>query len=62
MKHLLMNPAFPDLVGQWAAEIERAETERTDGANDNDEDEDSGVGDPLLIALARQEIAATRLW
>ena len=56
MRHLLMDPAFPDLVGQLA-------DERKDDrcANDNGEDLKE-LSDPLLIALARAEIAATRCW
>ena len=58
MKHLLMDPAFPDIVGAWAAE-------ERDCANDNhgkDHEPNHDLSDPLLIILAKMEIAATRLW
>ena len=57
MRHLLMDPAFPDLVGQLARE-------RTDDrhANDNSDETLEELSDPLLIAFARAEIAATRCW
>jgi hypothetical protein len=58
MKHLLMDPAFPDLVGGWAADDR-------DCANDNKDDCAEPIhdlSDPLLTVLARMEIAATRLW
>jgi hypothetical protein len=56
MRHLLMDPAFPDLLRQL-------EDERKDErcANDNGMDAEE-LSDPLLIAFARAEIAATRCW
>jgi hypothetical protein len=63
MKHMLMNPAFPDIVGEYAfAEV--TETEMTLGvcANDNGDMIDREVADPLFDLMARQEIAASRLW
>jgi hypothetical protein len=59
---MLMDPAFPDLVGRWATETLRTEAERLACTNDNDQDTDCDPGDPLLIALAKLEVAATRLW
>ena len=60
MKHLLMDPAFPDIVGEWAA----AEAAALTGANDNGDaaDERWELSDPLLAVAARMEIEATRLW
>lgn len=57
MRHLLMDPAFPDLVGQLA-------DERKDNrcANDNGAEREDELSDPLLVAFARAEIAATRCW
>ena len=60
MKHLLKDPAFPDLVTQWARE-QRASQARL-SANDNRGDSADWLGDPLLMQLARLEIAATRCW
>jgi hypothetical protein len=60
MRHLLMDPAFPDIVGEWAEREARAET-----ANDNEGDDDSdadALSDPLLALVAKAEIDATRLW
>ena len=56
MRHLLMDPAFPDLVGQLADE---RKNERS--ANDNSREAEE-LSDPLLIAFARAEIEATRCW
>ncbi len=64
MRHLLMDPAFPDLVADWAAEVDQ----RFEGAiwescaNDNGSDSAADLADPLLTALGKLEIAATRLW
>ena len=56
MRHLLMDPAFPDLLRQL-------EDERKDDghANDNSREAEE-LSDPLLIAFARAEIEATRCW
>ena len=56
MRHLLMDPAFPDLLRQL-------EDERKDErcANDNCREADE-LSDPLLMAFARAEIAVTRCW
>ena len=56
MRHLLMDPAFPDLVGQLA---QQRDEDRS--ANDNSREAEE-LSDPLLIALAQAEIAATRCW
>ena len=59
MKHMLMDPAFPDLVGQWAG---KEPAEDRDCANDNRDDSADWLSDPLLAQLAKLEIAATRCW
>jgi hypothetical protein len=60
MKHLLADPAFPDIVGQWAA---GDEAKPVAGANDNAAaDWEDELSDPFLDAVARMEVAATRLW
>ena len=56
MRYLLMDPNFPDLVGQLARE---GKDDRY--ANDNSGEAEE-LSDPLLIAFARAEIAATRCW
>ena len=61
MRHLLMDPAFPDIVGEWAEQEAREETRRNASANDNHEKGDA-ASDPLLALVARAEIEATRLW
>lgn len=65
MRHALMHPAYPDIVGQAAAE---------NLANDNSLDEprppipdeqeaaQSDWSEALFQLAARVEIAATRLW
>lgn len=63
MRHLLMDPAFPDLVAEWASDpAETLGSDACDCANDNGEDYPNEWSDPLLGALDRLEIAATRLW
>ena len=61
MRHLLMDPKFPDIVGEWAAEEARI---ALTGANDNGgiSDERWELSDPLLALAARAEIEATRCW
>jgi hypothetical protein len=61
VKHLLSDPAFPDTVGEWAAEEAGKELPPARCANDN-HDERDGLSDPLLALVARAEIEATRLW
>jgi hypothetical protein len=62
MKHLLMHPGFPDLVGDCAfTELAEADALRP-GANDNGDAPASELADPLFLVMARREIAATRLW
>ena len=60
MRHLLMDPAFPDIVGEWAKQEAQNEANKA-SANDN-RDEPAELSDPLLALVARAEIEATRLW
>lgn len=60
MRHLLMDPAFPDIVGEWA-EREAKDDRQGAWANDNHE-EAAELSDPLLSLVARAEVEATRLW
>ena len=61
MKQLLADPAFPDIVGEWAAGEARKDASSSDCANDNHWERDA-LSDPLLALVARAEIEATRLW
>ena len=60
MKHMLMDPAFPDIVGEWAKQEHCRET--CGCANDNDQAERDALSDPLLELVARAEIDTTRIW
>jgi hypothetical protein len=62
MRHLLMDPAFPDIVGEWASQEAQEDAESPFCANDNHGDAMDGLSDPLLSLVARAEIEATRLW
>jgi hypothetical protein len=62
MRHLLHDPAFPDMVGEWAAQEAAAAALATGPANDNSRDIEDELSDPFLEAAVRLEIAATRLW
>ena len=62
MKHSLMDPAFPDIVGEWAAEEAGIEAALSSCANDNETKEGDALSDPLLALIAKAEIEATRLW
>jgi hypothetical protein len=61
MRHLLTDPAFPDIVGVWAADEARRKANTSTRAN-----YDGLVEYPsersLLALIARVEIEATRLW
>ncbi len=59
LKHLLMDPAFPDLVANWAAVDESGPAGSS--ANDERERKSADPTDPLTM-LGKIEIAATRLW
>ena len=62
-----MHPAFPDIVGQWAAQTidGKAREERLDplvlGAL-NELSRTERIIDVLVIAAAEREIAKTRAW
>jgi hypothetical protein len=58
MRHLLHHPHFPDLIAALAAEDSHRRAPRC--ANDNSQRADRD--DPLVTAIARLEVAATRLW
>ena len=62
MRHLLMDPSFPDIVGEWAIETIEAAAAPFDHANDNLEEALAGICEELLVRMAEAEVAATRLW
>lgn len=62
MRHLLMDPAFPDIVGEWAIEALEKAGPPFDHANDNLEGAMANLSEELLICIAEAEIAATRFW
>jgi hypothetical protein len=55
-----MDPAFPDIVGEWAG----SETNRefAHWANDNQDEDGDDTFDSLLTLLGELNVAATRLW
>lgn len=61
MRHLLSDPAFPDIVGQWAQEAAFRNASPSRCAHDNGRKADAPL-DPLLALVAKAEIEATRLW
>ena len=60
MKHLLMDPHFPDMVGEWAES--QAQTDAATCANDNCEECMEEINDPLIRVFARLDVSASRLW
>jgi hypothetical protein len=62
MRHLLMDPSFPDIVGEWAIETIEEAASPFDHANDNLQEALADLSEELLICIAEAEIAATRLW
>jgi hypothetical protein len=62
MRHLLMDPAFPDIVGAWAAEAHVSPAARPCPRPCNDDYAEHDYADPLLDLLGRLEIDATRVW
>jgi hypothetical protein len=56
VKHLLMDPAFPDLV---AAAAEQRRRELKDWRRD---EEPAPAADAFMIFLGKLEVASTRLW
>lgn len=59
MRHLLMNPAYPDIVGAWA----RCHAlDECAPVNDNLDDEDDDFVEVFLLEIAKREIDASRVW
>jgi len=57
-----MDPAFPDIVGEWARVEACKDSNSSCCANDNRVDILDELSDPLLTLIAKAEIAASRLW
>ena len=57
MKHLLMDPAFPDLIADWAAK-EQGEREYPAARPERREH----LTDAFLHFLGKLEVASNRLW
>jgi hypothetical protein len=57
-----MDPAFPDIVGAWAAEEARTALKPCECVNDNDDCVADAVSDPFLALVARAHVEATRIW
>jgi hypothetical protein len=62
MRHALMDPGFPDLVREWAADeaeewLDPSFLETLDDSNVADD-----LADAILIAAALADIAETRDW
>jgi hypothetical protein len=64
MRHQLMDPNFPDLVGELAArQLDAACGSFLSVPHAcNDDESDDGLADAFLQLLGRLEVAATRLW
>jgi hypothetical protein len=59
MKHLPMDPAFPDVVGEWV----RCEAfGECDPVNDNPDGDEDDFAEIFLLEIARLDIEATRAW
>jgi len=62
MRHLLHDPHFPDIVGEWAVEDIGPVPGAAVPANDNIVGEVMELADPFLLMIAKLDVAATRLW
>jgi hypothetical protein len=59
MKHMLMNPAFPDLVAAAAAVESENERQRPRGGPEPGPED---LADALLTVLGKLQIRSTRFW
>ena len=62
MRNLLMDPAFPDIVGDWAQRVCGLEAPPANDNRFDDEEADDAFAEAFLLEIARREIAATRVW
>ena len=61
MRHLLSDPFFPDIIGEWAAQRTPSTPGLKGGANDNHSEREQ-TAEMLLARAAKAEIEATRVW
>jgi hypothetical protein len=62
MRHVLMDPAFPDLVREWATNEAEQWLEPSFLETLHDSDVADDLADAILIAAALADIAETRDW
>ena len=61
MRHMLMDPAYPDIVGEWAGAYGKGRDEQPLCESRTRTDADDIV-QAIIIAAAMAEVAATRVW
>ena len=62
MRHALMDPAFPDLVREWATDEAEQWLEPSSLETLDDSDVADDLADAIVIAAALADIAETRDW
>jgi hypothetical protein len=62
MRHVLMDPAFPDLVREWAIDETEQWLEPSFLETLDDSDVADDLADAIVIAAALADIAETRDW
>jgi hypothetical protein len=62
MRHALMDPAFPDLVREWATDESEQWLEPSFLETLDDSEVADDLADAILIAAALADIAETRDW
>ena len=62
MRHLLMDPAFPDIVDQWAAQQKEIGSKACNCINGNGDEGAMKHPRLLLTVLDKLKIAANRIW
>lgn len=67
MRHLLMHPAYPDIVGEWAAEAIDDKSRvwvvtRGDDGKLEDRLDPDALADAFVLAAGLRDVAETRAW
>jgi hypothetical protein len=65
VKHLLMDPAFPAIIGEWAATASDPLGGRLDPdffELPDDAESADNIAEAIILAAALQYIAETRVW
>ena len=62
MRHLLMDPAFPDLVGGYSVSEVFVSRKMVVVSNDDDPETADELSDPFFTDLCKADIDANRLW